>query len=261
VTVSVIVGGASGIGAALAEQERDAGHDVSVWDVQPPADIRVDISDEDGVRAAVEATVAAVGLVDRLSVCAGVGSSGLLTDLDMAEWDRVQAVNTRGPMLVMREWARRLAEHDRPASFVAVTSVSAHLTDRNMGAYCASKAALNMVVKVAAAEWGAARIRVNAVGPGVTDTPMLGGAPLDRGWLTRVSHRTALGSIGSAAQVARVIAAVHGLDWVTGQIIDADGGLGLHSPIDAYEEILRSRAGEPADPDTQEAPPPVGDHR
>ena len=74
-------------------------------------------------------------------------------------------------------------------SIVAVSSVSARLVDRSMGLYCASKAALEMVIRVAAAEW-APSLRVNGVAPGVTDTPMLGPLHHDGAWLSSVADRT-----------------------------------------------------------------------
>jgi NAD(P)-dependent dehydrogenase (short-subunit alcohol dehydrogenase family) len=105
-----------------------------------------------------------------------------------------------------------------------------------MGLYCASKAALSMLVRVAAAEWGPHGLRVNAVAPGVTRTPMLGPVPTLRAetspWLAGVSERTALGRLGEADDIAQVILAVHGMDWVTGQVVECDGGLALRSPID-----------------------------
>jgi NAD(P)-dependent dehydrogenase (short-subunit alcohol dehydrogenase family) len=109
--------------------------------------------------------------------------------------------------------------------------VSAQLPDRSMGLYCASKAALDMVVRVAAVEWGP-RIRVNAVAPGVTDTPMLGGIPRSGPWLSGVGRRTALGRLGRPDDIAETVLAVHAMSWVTGQSIRCDGGLSLFSPID-----------------------------
>ena len=104
-----------------------------------------------------------------------------------------------------------------------------------MGLYCASKAALDMLVKVAAAEWGP-KVRVNAIAPGVTDTPMLGRAPRQGAWLSAVAGRTALARLGTADEVAEAIVALHAMRWVTGQVVAADGGLSLHSPIDAFGE-------------------------
>jgi NAD(P)-dependent dehydrogenase (short-subunit alcohol dehydrogenase family) len=111
-----------------------------------------------------------------------------------------------------------------------------------MGAYCVSKAGIDMLVKVAAAEWGEHRIRVNAVGPGVTRTPMLSEAEKLPGWVDALSERTALGRLGEADDVASVIVGVLELEWVTGQVVHADGGLAIHSPIDAYGHRWRTHA-------------------
>jgi NAD(P)-dependent dehydrogenase (short-subunit alcohol dehydrogenase family) len=136
----------------------------------------------------------------------------------------------------MRAMARAMIESSTPASIIATSSVSAHLVDRSMGLYCASKAALSMVVKVAAFEWAPHGIRVNAVAPGVTQTPMLGRAPVGTGWLARVEDRTPLGRLGQSGDIAEAVLALHELGWVTGQVLDVDGGLTLHSPIDSFGE-------------------------
>jgi NAD(P)-dependent dehydrogenase (short-subunit alcohol dehydrogenase family) len=232
--MGVVVGGASGIGAAVADRYRSSGREVVTWDVHESADIVCDVTVPGQIDDALATTLARVSEVPtEITVTAGIGHSGLLTEIDREEFDRVLAVNTTGPWLVMRAWARHYAEHELRASMVATSSVSARIVDRSMGAYCASKAALSMVVKVAAAEWAPA-IRVNAVAPGVTATPMLGGAPVDQGWLRHVAERTSLGRLGSADDIAEAIFALHALPWVTGQVLEADGGLTLHSPIDAW---------------------------
>ncbi len=235
----VVVGGASGIGAAVVDAERAAGTDALVLDIAGDHDVKCDVTDPASIDEAIAETIARVGTPSQVTVTAGVGHSGMLLDLPVEEWDRVIAVNTRGPLLVMRAFARAMIDAGTPGSFVAVSSVSARLVDRSMGAYCASKAALSMVVEIAACEWAPHGIRVNAVGPGVTATPMLGRAPTDTGWLAAVQRRTPLGRLGQADDIAEVIRLLHGAQWVTGQILEADGGLGLHSPIDAFGENQR----------------------
>jgi NAD(P)-dependent dehydrogenase (short-subunit alcohol dehydrogenase family) len=227
---AVVVGGGSGIGAALADRYRRAGVEVVVWDRSPGTDVRCDITDPGQVDAAARATLERIGAPAEVTVTAGVGHSGLLVDAEPAEWDRVMGVNAKGVWLAMRALAGAM-QVSGGGSVVAVGSVSSHLADRAMGLYCASKAALDMVVKVAAVEWAPA-VRVNAVAPGVTDTPMLGPTPRDGPWLSAVAHRTALGRLGRPEDVAEAVLAVHGMRWVTGQIIGCDGGLALHSPID-----------------------------
>ena len=229
---SVVVGGASGIGAAVVDHQRRAGLTVVSWDVRGDSDVECDVADPASVEWAIEETLGRIGVPELVTVTAGVGHSATLLDVTPDEWDRVMRVNTRGPMLVMRGFARAMIDAGVPGSIIATSSVSARLADPTMGTYCASKAALSMVVAVAAAEWGRHRIRVNAVGPGVTNTPMLGGAPEESKWLTAVARRTPLGRIGQADDIAEVVASLHELGWVTGQVVECDGGLAGHSPID-----------------------------
>lgn len=237
----IVTGGASGIGSAAADRLRKNGHDVVTWDLRG-GDIVCDISDPDAVSAALQRTLSTVGVPDRLVACAGVGASGMLLAQDPAEWKRVIDVNLTGTWLTMRAVAQAMIDSGSGGSIVAVSSISGSVADRDMGAYCVSKAGVDMLVKVAASEWGPHGIRVNAVGPGVTRTPMLAQAEQLPGWLDGLSKRTALGRSGEADDVAEAIVAVLEMGWVTGQTVLADGGLALHSPIDTYGQIQRLRA-------------------
>ncbi|HZU46921.1 MAG TPA: SDR family oxidoreductase [Mycobacterium sp.] len=238
---AVVTGGGSGIGREVAALLRDAGHDVVVWD-QIGGDIECDISDPDAVQAAIDRTVSDHGVPTRMVACAGIGASGMLLALSPDEWQRVLAVNLTGTWLTMRAAAQAMVDAGTGGSIVAVSSISGTLADRGMGAYCVSKAGIDMLVKVAAAEWGHYGIRVNAVGPGVTRTPMLGKPEQLPGWVEGLEERTALGRLGEAADVAAAIVGVLELPWVTGQVVHADGGLALHSPIDAYGQMQRLAA-------------------
>lgn len=244
--LALVIGGGSGIGAALVEAYRARGTQVVTWDIAGEPDVACDVSDPDGVDRAVDETRQRWGIPEWVTVTAGVGHGGLLVDVTPDEFDRVLAVNTRGPWLCLRGWARVLRAERRTGSLLAVSSVSARLADRTMGVYCASKAALSMLVRVAADEWGPDGLRVNAVAPGVTRTPMLGSGPdvsvEGSPWLAAVAARTTLGRLGEPEDVAQVILAVHGMAWVTGQIVECDGGLSLRSPIDPYGDVQRTRA-------------------
>jgi NAD(P)-dependent dehydrogenase (short-subunit alcohol dehydrogenase family) len=242
--IAVVTGGGSGIGSAVAGRLRATGADVVVWDLHG-GDIDCDVSDPESVSAAIETTVAGHGAPDRLVACAGVGASGLLLEQSPADWHRVIDTNLTGTWLTMRAVARAMVDAGSGGSIVAVSSISGTLADRDMGAYCVSKAAIDMLVRVAAAEWGAHGIRVNAVGPGVTRTPMLAEPEQLSGWVEGLTERTALGRLGEADDVAEAIVAVLEMSWVTGQIIFADGGLALHSPIDAYGQMQRLKARRP----------------
>ena len=228
-TLAVVVGGGSGIGAAVAARHRERGARVVVWDATDTGDIVCDISDPGQVDSAAEATLSRFGVPDLVTVTAGIGHARALLEATPEEWDRVVGVNAKGVWLAMRAFARPMLSA-AGGSVVAISSVSAHLVDRSMGLYCASKAALEMVIKVAAAEWGPT-LRVNGVAPGVTDTPMLGPARRDGTWLTKVAKRTVLGRLGTADDIADAVIAVHETKWMTGQVVVCDGGLALSSPI------------------------------
>ena len=238
---ALVTGGASGIGREVAGMLRSAGHDVVVWDLAD-GDIACDVSDPEAVSAAMERTVREHGAPTRIVTCAGIGASGLLLKQQPAQWERVLAVNLTGTWLTIRAGAQAMIDAGVGGSIVAVSSISGTLADRDMGAYCVSKAGVDMLVKIAAAEWGSYGIRVNAVGPGVTRTPMLTDAARLPGWVDGLSERTPLGRLGEADDVAGAIVGVLELPWVTGQIVHADGGLALHSPIDAYGQTQRVMA-------------------
>ncbi len=244
--VALVSGGASGIGAAHVAALRGAGAEPVVWDVGTGADVVCDVRDPDAVERAMATTVDEYGVPTLVTVCAGIGDSAMLVDTKPDDWDRVLDVNLKGAWLVMRAAAIAMIERGQGGSIVALSSISGRVADRGMGAYCASKAALDMLVRVAACEWGPFGIRVNAVAPGVTDTPMLDRAGQVPGWLDEVAHRTPLGHVGTAADVAAAALGVHELGWVTGESIAADGGLRLFSPINTVDTVERQRGRAPS---------------
>jgi NAD(P)-dependent dehydrogenase (short-subunit alcohol dehydrogenase family) len=239
--IALVSGGASGIGAAHVDLLRDAGATPVVWDIGETADVVCDVTDPVAVERALATTIERNGVPTLVTVCAGIGDSATLIDTTPEDWDRVFDVNLKGAWLVMRAAAHAMMEQRVTGSIVALSSISGRLADRGMGAYCASKAALDMLVRVAASEWGASGIRVNAVAPGVTRTPMLSRAGQIPGWLDEVAHRTPLGHVGEPVEVARVALGVHELEWVTGESIAADGGLRLYSPINSFETVQQLR--------------------
>ena len=239
-TTAVVVGGGSGIGAAVVAAQQAHGLDVVVWDVGDGADVACDITDPAQVDAATATTLDRIGCPSLVTVTAGIGHGGMLLDVPADAWDDVVGTNAKGVWLAMRALARPMLEQG-DGSIVVTSSVSARLADRSMGLYCASKAALDMLVRVAALEWAPA-VRVNAVAPGVTDTRMLGPAPRDRGWLAAVAGRTALGRLGAPDDVAEAILALHGLPWVTGEVLVCDGGLSQRSAIDPLGAVRPDRS-------------------
>jgi NAD(P)-dependent dehydrogenase (short-subunit alcohol dehydrogenase family) len=236
---AIVTGGASGIGAATVAALQAAGARVAALDLHdtPDADVSltVDIGDEDQVVAAITSAVDQLGGLSIAVVNAGIGGMAPILELTTEEWDRVMRVNLRGAFVTLRECARAMVALEQPGAIVAVTSVSGFLTDRAMAHYSVSKAGLAALVRVAARELGPHSIRVNGVAPGTTDTPMFAATDQLRGYRERVAGRSALGRVGSAAEVAQAIVGLCGFDWVTGQIVAADGGVSLASPIDPMD--------------------------
>src|SRR6202012_2687491 len=159
---ALVTGGASGIGREVAAGLRDAGHDVVVWD-QAGGDSDCAISDPGAVTAAMSRTVREHGVPTRVVACAGIGASGTLLAESVEQWQRVLAVNLTGSWLTIRATAQAMIDGETDGSIIAVSSISGTVADRDMGAYCVSKAGVDMLVRVAASEWGPHAIRVNAV--------------------------------------------------------------------------------------------------
>lgn len=236
---AVVTGGASGIGAAVVDELRAAGARPLVWDLAPGDDgIRCDVADASEVAAAMRETVARARTPTLLVTSAGLGGFGPVADMDLDEWHRILEVNLTGTMLCLRAAARSMLDAGLGGAVVCISSVNGRIPDRGMAAYCCSKAAVDMLVRVAAAELAPSGIRVNAVAPGVTDTPLFSGsAGRIPGFVDAVSSRTAMGRTGTADEVAELVVGLLRTRWVTGESVAADGGLSLHSPIDPWGAI------------------------
>jgi NAD(P)-dependent dehydrogenase (short-subunit alcohol dehydrogenase family) len=240
--VALVTGGASGIGAATTAQLGDAGARVAVVDLQAQDGqgdlaVKCDVGDEREVVAAVQQVVDELGPPSIAVLAAGIGGMSPILQMSAEEWDRVQRVNIRGVFLCLREAARAMVAADRPGAIVATGSVSGIVSDRGIVNYSTSKAAVHQLVRVAAAEMGHHGIRVNAIAPGCTDTPMFAATDQLPGYRELVSERAALGRVGTADEIARAIVALLELDWVTGHVLVADGGITLRSPLDPTDML------------------------
>jgi len=187
--VALITGGNSGIGLGMAMGLAGAGADVTIWGTNPTKNdqaaeqlaatgVRVhaegcDVADEAAQEAAFARTVDALGKVD--SVFANAGTTGgvpSITDLTLEEWRRVMAINLDGAFLTLRTGARHLVERGQGGSLVAVSSTSAVHGAQFQPHYGASKTALLGLTRAMAVGLARHRIRVNALLPGWTDTPL-----------------------------------------------------------------------------------------
>ncbi len=223
--VAVVTGAAAGIGAATCDLLEVGGWEVVPVDCKPMARqhaITVDLEDDEATSAALGRLPRVDGLVNN----AAVQLFKPIADTDLPEWDRVAAVNLRGPVACLQA-VRRQLERTRGA-VVNVASVHAHATSPGAAAYAASKAGLLSFTRSAAIELGPSGVRVNAVTPGAIDTQALR-AGLDRasGSMSSLISRTPLGRIGRPLDIAHAIAFLLDSDrsaFMTGQQIVVDGG-------------------------------------
>ena len=237
---ALVTGGAGGIGSAVARALADRGASGVLLDRDPSrieevvaacgaaGHVVADVRDPNEVSAAVaEAERLLDGPVDMLVNAAGIYRISPAVDLDVDEWDEVVRINLRGTWLVSREVARRLLSAGLPGSIVNVSSTSGLVADAAEPAahYNASKAGVISLTRQLAVEW-APRIRVNAVCPGVIDTPMLRIMDDPQAGRAYLDTMVPLRRLGRPEDVAHAIAFLASDDaaYITGTVLTVDGG-------------------------------------
>jgi NAD(P)-dependent dehydrogenase (short-subunit alcohol dehydrogenase family) len=162
----VITGGARGIGAELAAELRSRAAVVVTADVSPGADVVCDVSAPEQVEALFRDVGAVDGLVNNAALLVGRKAHD---EIDLAEWDKMFAVNVKGSFLCARAALRSMGE--RGGSIVNVASETAFTGSHGFVHYVASKGAVISMTRALANEFGARGVRVNCVAPGFTPTP------------------------------------------------------------------------------------------
>jgi NAD(P)-dependent dehydrogenase (short-subunit alcohol dehydrogenase family) len=233
---AVVTGGASGIGAAVVQRLQHEGVRVASLDVQSggPAELQIecDVTDEASIQAAFATVIDRFGALHYGFVNAGIAGVGSFLNMPADEWDRVMRVNLRGAFLTMQCAGRAIRDSEAGGAIVATASSAGVLADLGMVHYSVAKMGIRQMVRVAARELGRFGIRVNAVAPGVTNTPMTEAAKGLPGFYDSLCERTPLGRLGETDDIADAVLALFALKWVTGQTLCADGGITLYSGTD-----------------------------
>lgn len=240
--VTVVIGGASGIGAATARVLAEAGHEVVVADLPgTTADVPVDVTDEASVADLFDRVVADHGAFHGVVNCAGVSTLARVVDHDAAEWRRVVDVCLTGAFLVLKHAGRRVADG---GSLVSLSSLNARQPGTGLAAYCAAKAGLVALTEVTALELGPRGIRVNAVAPGLVVTPLTAPAMDIPGVRDDYLDNTALGRSGEPDEIAAAIRFLLSGDarWITGETLDINGGAHLKRYPDLVGLVERAFA-------------------
>lgn len=243
---ALVTGGASGIGRATAELLLERGAAVALLDRDPEAveeagtamrataAVSADVRDPGAVGAAVrQAAERLGGAADVLVNAAGIYRVCRAADLDETAWNEVLDTNLRGTFLVAQEFRRQLRASPPSSTdqmcVVNMASTAAMVADPAEPAahYNASKAGVVALTKQLAVEWAPDGVRVNAVAPGVIDTPMLRMMDDPEAGRAYLDARVPLRRLGRADEVAEVIVflASTRASYITGATVVVDGGV------------------------------------
>ncbi|WP_009477663.1 SDR family oxidoreductase [Rhodococcus sp. JVH1] len=243
-TSVLVTGGGSGIGLGVAtalavdgvhvticgrneEKLARAAEQITAGDPAGTVDtVTADVTNEDDIIRAVATAAERTGQLHGVVTCAGGNETvGPVTQLDVDAWRRTVDLNVTGTMLTIKHSARALVAGGG-GSIVTISSIASSNTHRWFGAYGPSKAGVDNLTQLAADELGASNVRVNCIRPGLTRTDLVAlitdGGPVLDDYLAN----TPIARVGEVTDIAALAEFLLGPDstWITGQIINVDGG-------------------------------------
>ena len=237
--VSIITGGARGIGKAIAMELADAGSDIVIFDVldegvdtareiekkgRKAGFYKVDITDLDAVNSVVEKVLEEFGRIDILVNNAGITRDTLLMRMEESDFDLVIKVNLKGTFNCTKAVLKPMMKA-RWGRIINISSIIGLMGNAGQANYAASKAGIIGFTKSVAKELGKRNITVNAIAPGFIRTPMT--EKLSDEVKESYFKLIPLGRFGEPKDVAKVVRFLASDDagYITGQVIQVDGGL------------------------------------
>ena len=243
----LITGSGRGIGRAIAVKFAQEGANVIVNDLRDDDNaketmrqlgtagakgvfLQADISKVENVQGLVKNSVKAFGTLDILVNNAGIEIHAPFWEVTEQQYDLVMDINLKGMFFLTQAFVQYLKENSRPGVIVNNSSVHEELPFPNFTAYCASKGAVQMVMRNLAVELAPLNIRINNVAPGAIRTPINADLLSKPELMRAVQNNISLRRFGEPEDVANVIAflASDEAKYVTGSTYYVDGGLAYH---------------------------------
>ena len=240
--VVAVIGAGSGIGEAVARGAAAQGaRAVACLDVDEPAARRVadaiereggrsmagrvDVADAAAVRSALDAVVSEHGGLDGLVCTPAINVRKPILAYDAEEFERVVRVNLRGTFNVLQA-AGRIMTARKSGSIVLFSSIRARVTEPGQSVYAMTKAGVVQLARTAATEWAQHGVRVNAVGPGVVETPLTAPIKSHSDWYDAYARKNPMGRWARASEMVgpTLFLISEAASYVTGTVIYADGG-------------------------------------
>lgn len=248
--VTLVTGASGGIGSALALSLAAAGHRLVLCGLDPAgldavaaevaaaggeaATLAGDVRERDFAQAAVDLATSRFGRLDHLVTGAGASRPVPLVEMEDDEWDKLVDINLSAVFRISKAAARQMIDQGEGGAIVHISSI-AHANGGANLAYGSAKGGVATLTYGMAQQLGRHGIRVNAVAPGIIDTPMVrnGFAQQFNALVEGAALRTPLGRLGRPEDVANVIAFLlsPGAAFVTGALIPITGGIEILSPI------------------------------
>jgi len=242
--VAIVTGASSGIGRGIAERLGAEGAKVVV-DYVGHAEgaeetahavekaggeaevVLADVTSVDAVRTLVDTAWSRFGSADILVNNAGMEKKSAFWDATEEDYDRVMAVNLRGPFFLSQAFVRRLRDGKKPGRIVNISSVHEDMVFPGFATYCCSKGGLRMLMRDLAVELGPLGITVNNVAPGAIATPINQSLLENKQELDALLANIPLGRLGTPEDVASLVAFLASDDaaYITGSTFVVDGGL------------------------------------
>jgi NAD(P)-dependent dehydrogenase (short-subunit alcohol dehydrogenase family) len=234
---AAVIGGGSGIGEAVAIGAATQGAGVVILDANRAAADAVaaripgagaaplDIRDAAAVTAAFDAIVRERGRLDIVICTPGINVRKPLLQYSSEEFDRVVELNLKGSFNVLQA-AGRLMTAQRGGSIVMFSSIRAQVVEPGQSVYAMTKSGILQLVRACAAEFGPSGVRVNAIAPGVVETPLTAPIRANADWYQAYASKSVLNRWARADEMVgpTLFLASDAASYVTGTVLFADGG-------------------------------------